>query len=164
MNDRQINVRLGALAIVASLVLIFFLIPTYVSSPSNVEKVILSPLFWPYALAGLTGLSGLALLIVAWRSDDSRTEANDVEPDSRAAGFTRLAVVAGMMVATMFLLYRLGLVLTSMLLFVALAYVVQAKHKKTAWLCAIIVPLALYAFFAHVAGVAIPQGNFLRLP
>ena len=76
----------------------------------------------------------------------------------------RLAVMAGLMAVTMLVLHRLGLVLTSMLLFVAVAYLVQSKHKKTAWLCAIIVPLVLYAFFAHVAGVAIPQGDFLRLP
>ena len=54
--------------------------------------------------------------------------------------------------------------LTSMLIFVATALLVRTRHPKTALVCAVIVPLVLYAFFAHVAGVAIPQGNFMRLP
>mgnify|MGYP002064088503 CR=1 FL=1 len=29
---------------------------------------------------------------------------------------------------------------------------------------AIAIPLFLYAFFAHIAGVAVPQGEFIRLP
>jgi len=164
LNDRQLNFRLGGLALAICLLLVFFLIPNYVSSPSNVEKLILSPLFWPYTLAGLTGLSGLGLLITAWRSDSEPAAPDSADPQSRSGGFVRLVVAAALMVATMLLLHSLGLVLTAMLLFIALAYVVQAKHKKTAWLCAIIVPLVLYAFFAHVAGVAIPQGDFLRLP
>jgi hypothetical protein len=129
-----------------------------------VEKLILSPLFWPYALAGLTGLSGLGLLFTGWRASNKAAEPDTAEPTDNKAAMVRLAVMAGLMAVTMLVLHRLGLVLTSMLLFVAVAYLVQSKHKKTAWLCAIIVPLVLYAFFAHVAGVAIPQGDFLRLP
>jgi len=30
--------------------------------------------------------------------------------------------------------------------------------------CAVLIPLVLYVFFAHIAGVAIPQGDFVRLP
>jgi len=164
LNDRQLSFRLGGLALAICLLLVLFLIPQYVSSPSNVEKLILSPLFWPYALAGLTGLSGLGLLITGWRSGSEPVMPDSADPDNRNAGVVRLIIAAALMVATMLLLHSLGLVLTTMLLFIAMAYVVRAKHKKTAWICAIIVPLVLYAFFAHVAGVAIPQGDFLRLP
>ncbi len=165
MNDRQINLRLGVLALGVCLLLVLFLIPNFVSSPSNVDKLILSPLFWPYALAGFTGLSGLGLLLIGWRAGaESGTPDGGAEPDKRSAAFVRLAIMAGLMIATMLVLHSLGLVLTAMLLFIAVAYLVQSRHKKTAWLCAILVPLALYAFFAHVAGISIPQGNFLLLP
>ena len=37
-------------------------------------------------------------------------------------------------------------------------------RDRRALVTSFVVPLLLYAFFAHVAGVAIPQGNFVRLP
>jgi hypothetical protein len=58
----------------------------------------------------------------------------------------------------------LGLVLTTMLVIVALGLLVKTQHPKTVIICAVLVPLILYVFFAHIAGVAVPQGNFLRLP
>jgi len=51
-----------------------------------------------------------------------------------------------------------------MLAFLATAFLVRTSHPKTAVICALCVPLVLYVFFAHVATVAIPQGNFVRLP
>ena len=38
------------------------------------------------------------------------------------------------------------------------------KEKVVSGLVAIVLPLVLYAFFAHIAGVAVPQGEFIRLP
>jgi putative tricarboxylic transport membrane protein len=58
----------------------------------------------------------------------------------------------------------LGLVWTAMLAFAATALLVRTKHMTIAIVSAVTVPLLLYVFFAHVAGVAIPQGNFVRLP
>ena len=68
------------------------------------------------------------------------------------------------MVATFGVMPWLGMVWTSMLAFVALAFLVKTRHPATAFICAIVVPLVLYAFFAHVASVAIPQGELVRLP
>ncbi|MGB7181648.1 MAG: tripartite tricarboxylate transporter TctB family protein [Burkholderiaceae bacterium] len=164
MNDRHVHFRLGGLAILISLTLIFVLIPNWVSSPSNIQKLILSPLFWPYALAGITGITGLGLLFTAWRADPLSPAPPEAEPVDKSTAYGRLAAVAGLMIATMLVLHSLGLVLTSMLVFIIVAHLVHTQHKKTAWLCAVLIPLVLYAFFAHVAGVAIPQGNFLMLP
>ncbi|MCY4292849.1 MAG: hypothetical protein OXC72_14005, partial [Roseovarius sp.] len=54
--------------------------------------------------------------------------------------------------------------LTSMLSYLATAFLVKTRHPKTAVVCGVVIPVVLYAFFAHVAGVAVPQGNFVRLP
>ena len=62
MSGRDIQLRLGIGAIAVSVLFIFIAIPAFVSAPSNVRNIVLSPLFWPYALAGLTGLTGLGLL------------------------------------------------------------------------------------------------------
>ena len=61
MSHRALQMRLGIGAILAAAFLLTYAIPNWVSSPSNVRNIVLSPLFWPYILGGLTGLMGLAL-------------------------------------------------------------------------------------------------------
>lgn len=135
-------------------------IPTWVSSPSNVRNIILSPVFWPYTLSALTILIGLGLTVTGfYSSEDLSQEAAEVP-----GGYGRLAIMAVVMVIYMFGLPRIGMVWTSMLAFAATAFLVRTSHPKTALICAVCVPLLLYAFFAHVASVAIPQGDFVRLP
>lgn len=163
MTNRSVQLQLGIGACIASLFLIFVAIPGWVASPSNVRNIILSPLFWPYVLAGMTGLAGLGLLAVGWFSEEDGVPLNDSAENPRAA-WLRLLGLGAIMIVTMLLLPRIGMVWTSMLAFVATAFTVRTRHPIAAVICAIVIPLVLYAFFAHVAGVAIPQGNFVRLP
>jgi hypothetical protein len=137
-------------------------IPFWVSSPSNVSNIILAPTFWPYVLTALTGISGLGLL-AASRQADTRINEEHVHP-SDGRSWTRLMALALIMIATMFALPRLGMVWTTMVVFVLTAFLFRTRHPVTALICAVVIPLVLYGFFAHVAGVAIPQGNFVRLP
>lgn len=163
MTQRQVQLRLGLGAVVAALFLTLYAIPAWVSSPSNVGNIVLSPLFWPYTLAGFTGLAGLGLFFSGIRLPAADKPVNSPVDDPGAA-WLRLLGMAIIMVLTMYLLPRLGMVLTSMLVFLASAFLVRTRHPITAAVCALVIPLVLYAFFAHVAGVAIPQGEFLRLP
>lgn len=163
MHDRTIQLQLGVGAILAAAFLLLVAIPVWVSSPSNVPNIILSPLFWPWALAGLTGITGLGLVVLALREPvSSEPVISDV--DDRTNAWRRLASIAAVMIATMLLMPRIGMVWTSMLVFIVTAFLVGTSHPKTALISAVLVPLVLYAFFAHVAGVAIPQGDFVRLP
>ena len=163
MSDRDIQLRLGFGALVVSALFIFIAIPALVSTPSNIKNIILSPLFWPYALAGFTALTGLGLIATGLRTKKTkRKTASDV--DDRKMAYMRLSGAAAVMLITVFAMPRLGLVWTAMLAFAATAFLVRTKHPITALICAVAVPLVLYVFFAHVAGVAIPQGNFVRLP
>lgn len=163
MNEKTLQFTLGLGACLASLFLAFVAIPTWVSSPSNVSNVILSPLFWPYTLAGLTGLTGLGMIAVSLRMPAGGAPVNDGNDDPGAA-WIRMAGATLIMIVSLFLFSRLGMVWTSMIAFTATAFLVRTRHPVTALVCAIVIPLALYAFFAHVAGVAIPQGQFVRLP
>lgn len=163
MTERKLQLQLGIFSVLASGFLIFYAIPAWVSSPSNVRNIVLSPLFWPYALSGFTALTGLGLIAAGVRGTDTGAPLNPPITDRRA-GWIRLGIMAGIMAVTMFLLPLLGMVLTSMLVFAATAFLVRTRHPKTAVICAVVIPLLLYAFFAHVAGVAIPQGEILRLP
>lgn len=157
------QVQLGIGAIIAALFLILYAIPNWVSSPSNVRNIVLSPLFWPYVLGGLTGLVGLALVLTGRQRADSGEPVNAPIDDPRQ-GMLRLAAMAVLMIVTFWVMPVVGMVWTSMLAFVALAFLVRTRHPATAFICAIVVPLVLYAFFAHVASVAIPQGELVRLP
>lgn len=163
MDQRAILVRLGIGAMLAAVVLIFYAIPQWVSSPSNVRNIVLSPLFWPYILGGLTGLVGLGLVVAGRLMPAQAEPVNDGIEDPRA-GLARLCAMAVLMALVFWALPRLGMVWTSMLAFVGLAFLMRTRHPVTALVCAVLVPLLLYGFFAHVAGVAIPQGTFVRLP
>ena len=159
---RRTQLQLGIGAVAAALLLALVAIPAFVSSPSNVRTLVLAPTFWPYVLAGLTGIAGLALLASGWRMAEAGPPHD--EEARGAAPWLRLAAMAAIMALTMLLIPWLGMVWTSMLAFAASALLFRTRHPVAALICAVAVPLALYAFFAHVAGVAIPQGELVRLP
>lgn len=161
MSDRTIQFRLGLGALLASAILILYAIPAWVSAPSNISNIVLSPLFWPQVLAGLTGVTGLGLVAFASRSDDT---ARGPDTDNRNTALLRLALMGVIMLGVMYGMARIGMVWTCMLGFLATALLVRTHHLGAALIAAVLVPLALYFFFAHVAGVAIPQGNIVRLP
>jgi putative tricarboxylic transport membrane protein len=160
MLDMHRQTAIGIVTIIVAAFLILVAIPTWVSSPSNVPNIILSPLFWPYTLAALTGLVGVGLVLTGRRS----SEIIGITEAEVSGGFFRLGIMTVIMGIYMFGLPRIGMVWTSMIAFAATAFLVHTTHPKTALICAIIIPLVLYTFFAHVAGVAIPQGLFVRLP
>lgn len=163
MSDRTINLHLGIGAIAAALLLALYAIPTWVSSPTNVGNVILSPLFWPYALSGFTALVGLGLVATALVG--SQNEGEDfAEVGNRSVALLRLAILAAVLAGAMLLMPRLGMVWTMMIVFAIIAFLVRTSHPLVALASALALPLVLYAFFMHVAGVAIPQGDFVRLP
>ncbi len=163
MEDRNIQIQLGAGAIVASVFLIVVAIPVWVSSPSNVPNIILSPLFWPNVLAAITALIGAGMIVtsIARRGPDTSSDAAAAD---RQGAFKRLAIMAVIMAVCMLVMPLVGLVWTAMATFVATGFLVKTTHPRTVVVCAVLVPLFLYVFFAHVAGVAIPQGEFVRLP
>lgn len=163
MKSKSIQLHLGILACALALFLALIAIPIWVSSPSNVPKIILSPVFWPYTIAAMSGLIGILMLIEVKRSTNDPETDVEIYEDKNAA-IMRLVGMAIIMLITMFLLPTLGMVWTCMLAFLATAFLVKTRHPITAVVCAVVIPLALYAFFVHVAGVAIPQGDFVRLP
>jgi len=160
MTLRTLQVGLGVAALVIAGILGLVAIPFFVSSPSNVRNIVLSPVFWPYTLTGLTALAGALLILTGWRETDLLEDEDSAAPGAAL----RLGGLAAIMVAVMLLLPWLGMPLTTMFAFVATAFLYRTRHPVVALICAVLVPLALYAFFAHVAGVAVPQGELIRLP
>lgn len=151
----------GLFSLILSLFLFFVAIPYGVTAPSNVTNIVLSPVFWPEVLSILLGITGIALMLAGRTATD--VESEDSEPATKGS-YQRLVLLAVLMCAYIFAIPKLGLVWTSMIAFVALAVLIKCSHPVTAVISAIVIPLILYLFFAHVAGMAIPQGDFLRLP
>ncbi|WP_425040980.1 tripartite tricarboxylate transporter TctB family protein [Primorskyibacter sp. S187A] len=162
MSPKSVQLRLGIGACIAAALLMLLGIPNWVSSPSNVSNIVLAPTFWPYVLTGLTGFAGLGLLLAARKESAALDPMDIVEGDAQS--WVRLGALAVIMIATMFALPRLGMVWTTMIVFALTAFLFRTRHPVAALVCAVVIPLALYGFFAHVAGVAIPQGNYVRLP
>lgn len=163
MNAYTIQLRLGLLAIVTSAFLFLIAIPNWVTSPSNIRNIVLSPTFWPYILSGLMGVFGVALTLSAFREAKDGPGYDEPIDDPRQA-FIRLALITLIMVIVTLGTASIGMVWMSMAAFIATAALVRTRHPIAAVICGVLLPLALYAFFAHVASVAIPQGNFVRLP
>lgn len=139
-------------------------IPFAVTSPSNVQNIVLSPTFWPTIVAWLIiGLGGLLTVLRFAGSGVADVEEDDVG-DSGAAAWLRIVGAIAVMAALVLLTPTLGLVWTAMLAFGALSVLVRSSKPVLSAVVAIVLPLVLYAFFAHVAGVAVPQGDFIRLP
>lgn len=167
MTLRSTQMQLGLVACIAALFLFFVAIPNWVTSPSNVRDIVLAPTFWPYILTGFMALTGALLVLTALRlAPGTPHPEEDPAADAPATpgAWFRLAVLAALMVATMLAIPRLGMVWTTMLLLAATALMFRTRHPVAALVCAVAAPLVLYAFFAHVAGVAVPQGEILRLP
>jgi len=165
MSQKSLHLRLGMITFLFALFLLLYAIPKFVYAPSNVDNIILSPKFWPYVLTGLTAVVGAGLLFNALTAaSDAPFEDEETAHPEGSAPWMRLGALALIMALVMVGLPRLGMVWSTMLAFVACAFMFRTRHPVAAVITAVVVPLLLYAFFAHVAGVAIPQGNFVRLP
>lgn len=161
---KDLNFRLGIFSICASVFLFGYAIPNLIYSPSNIKQIVLAPTFWPYIVAFFIALTGIALLFKpADTSEDTDNNSHYDSSNTRKA-YTRLFVLGFIMTITMIVISKVGMVWTCMGVFLTLTFYFGTRYKKSALICSILIPMSLYVFFAHVAGVAIPQGEFLRLP
>lgn len=162
MVNPKIDIWIGAGAIVFALFLFFIAIPYGVSTPGAVPKIVLSPIFWPEILAGAFAVVGLMLVAAGLKT----APLPPLPETERAgmAGVARLVAMAVMMAVYFWLIPHIGMVWASVLAFFATSLLVRTRHPVIAVIVALLLPLILYAFFYHVAGVAIPQGKFLELP
>jgi putative tricarboxylic transport membrane protein len=181
---RQQSISVGLFSLGLGLLLHFWLIPNFVSVPGNMARAVLSPAFWPEILAVMAMLAGVFVLVGASKQS-SETQVSDASPSSDApAGESSsaspsqaldqevsprsdlirlLTFLAAMALYAKYLDY-LGMVLASILMLLVSFYLLGEKRIGLVLSVSILLPLVLYAFFLHVAGVSIPQGELIRLP
>jgi putative tricarboxylic transport membrane protein len=156
------SIWLGAGMLLFALLLVEFLIPTWVITPGNVRKIVLSPDFWPYIVAALLGIGGVVLLLQYYFV--TRPLKIPEEHEDVPGGNMRIVLVAVLMAIYYLLLPYLGMIIASVLAYVAFIAVIGLPRKVAATIIAVVLPLLLFGFFDHVAGVPIPQPDFFRLP
>lgn len=154
----------GVIALALAAFLLFYLIPTWVAAPGAVPRLVLSPLFWPNILAVGLALVGGALVVAGLREPPPDEPLETVPARGADRGALRLLAMAGLMLAYFLLIPQIGMPFASMLAFAGVAALMLARDWVVVLAAAVILPLLLYAFFAHVASVAIPQAPFFRLP
>lgn len=162
---------LGIIAFAAFILLIA--IPYGINSPANVDIIFLSPKFWPLIIACVVALLGALLVMehmVARRNNGDAATPDAEETEEVAAEraeltpWLRLAGIGALMAGLILATPVLGMVWTSMVCFILFGVLVRTPRPIATLIVAIVLPLVLYAFFSHVAGVPVPQGDFVRLP
>lgn len=153
----------GLLVFVFSLSLLLYFIPQYVDSPRTVRDVVLSPVFWPTVIAWIMLIIGVGMLIVQYLERGNKVAEDEHEKQKESC--TRLLMFSAFLAGYYLLLPVLGMIWTSSLAFIVFSiFISGTEYRKTAVSVGILLPLALYVFFYHVAGVNIPQSDFMRLP
>lgn len=155
------SIWLGAGMVAFAILLAEFFIPNWVVTPENVRKIVLSPDFWPYIVAALLGLGGV-LMLIQYYFISRFTDSN--EDNSVPGGNIRITLIAILMAVYYMALPHIGMILSSILAYGAFMAIIGLPRKVAAAIIAIALPLLLFVFFDHIAGVPIPQPDFLRLP
>lgn len=167
LNDTDVLLGFGVIAF--GVLLLIYAIPQYITSPSNVRALVLSPTFWPIIVAGIIVFMGALLAItrlfgIGMSNPEGAGELPDAGLDGQTFAWLRLVAVAVLMIALVIATPILGMVLATGIAFVVFAVIVQAPKPILIVVSAIVFPLVLYWFFNHVAGVSVPQGRFFVLP
>ena len=146
------------------LMLFYYIIPLTVVSPSNVRLAALDPAFWPNIISWLITFIGVLMMITSFL--EKKNEVSDTaECQFSYKKELYLLSVVLFFIGYSILLPELGMVWGSSLAYIILSlFVFKTKHRMSAVVVGILLPVLLYAFFNHVAGVSIPQSEMLRLP
>jgi putative tricarboxylic transport membrane protein len=177
---RQQSIVVGLFSLGLGLLLHFWLIPNFISVPGNMARAVLSPAFWPEILAVIAMIAGVFVLLPAFRGGEAVASATPIDqpalaqpPELQSAttesqepqsNVIRLLVFVGAMVLYAKYLDYLGMALASVLMLLASFYLLGERRLGLVLSISVILPLVLYAFFLHVAGVSIPQGELISLP
>ena len=170
MRSLHKDVWLGIGTILFGVMLLVYAIPGFISAPSNVRKLVLSPILWPTIVAWIVILLGA--LLIASRVFFTPSEAEQPDPqaimfetrEDKIYAWMRLAASAVLMFGIVATTPYIGMILASILAFALFSIVIMAPRPLISLAVAIAIPVILYFFFEHVAGVSIPQGRLLLLP
>ncbi|HEX2018165.1 MAG TPA: tripartite tricarboxylate transporter TctB family protein [Aurantimonas sp.] len=162
MLTRRTEFVFSLFVVCLGLFLQFVAIPYGIVTPSSMRSILLSPAFWPTILAVALIVAG-GLLAIAQMRRNPLDEGDEFEQFGarevfRIAGFLLLAALYFEAIEWV------GMVWASVLAFAGFVFLTGAPNKVAGLVAAVLLPILLFLFFYHVAGVNIPQSDVLRLP
>lgn len=163
MLSRRLEILIGLGVVALSAFILWVVIPAYVTLPKRPPLLALAPSFWPKIICWMMLLSGAALTVRA-ALEEPPPDAIVEEAGASSSETLRLLALAAILTGTFFALPVFGMVWTCMVVFILLVLMTGRRHLIWGVLAGILLPLLLYMFFTKVAGVAVPQGQFVRLP
>ncbi|WP_296478938.1 tripartite tricarboxylate transporter TctB family protein [Roseinatronobacter sp.] len=163
MLSRRDELLIGLGVMVIGAAILWWIIPNYITTPRRVPIRALSPAFWPKIIAWTIIVCGGVLSARALFAPAPPDAVTDDLSVSRPEGL-RLLALGAILLGIYFALPIVGMVWVSMIAFALLVLLSGGKHLAWGMIAAVVLPLLLYFFFTKVAGVAIPQGQIVRLP
>ncbi|MEH6628493.1 MAG: tripartite tricarboxylate transporter TctB family protein [Motiliproteus sp.] len=170
-QKKELMLGLGVFAL--SIALLIVIIPETVVSPGVVANAVLAPSFWPNVVSGMMCLIG-GLMVVQRMLERSETESSTPvsevkgkaqEAQSSMETAVRMLWFVAMLVGYYSLIPVIGLPASSVAAFLFFSlFQCRSTYRMTVLSVGLILPLILYVFFFHIAGVDIPQGDYWRLP
>ena len=171
------EIGLGVAIVLLAALGLLFAIPQGIDMPAGIEVQALAPNFWPTVVMVGAGLAGV---IVALQGviDRKTTPGHDVSAtpeetvpsesgmdDERpfAEATLRVAITLAALFALYFAIPKIGIVVGSMLILVFLMRLAGERRWRMILPISLLLPLALYFFFVHVANVPMPLGIFEAL-
>lgn len=155
---------IGAGVVFLSLMLIYYIVPVAVVSPSNVRMIVLDPAFWPNVISWMMLLIGMFMMAASLLKKQKAESSENKNLFSYKKELPLLLLVL-FFSGYYILLPDLGMVWGSSLAYILLSvFICKTRHRLSAVLVGILLPIVLYAFFYYVAGVSIPQSEMVRLP
>ncbi len=163
MSGRRRDLIIGAVTVALFALVLAVVIPNQIRVPGNIAIAALSPAFWPTTVAwmglvlgGVIGARGLL-----GRSTDEPDE--PAPPEGGQLESWRSLGAIGLMFVYFGLLRLLGVVVPSVIVIPALAYLFGERRPGILLPVAVILPIALYYFFTRVANIPLPLGAFEQL-
>lgn len=155
--DLIVGLAVVALAIAG----LAWLIPAGITLPGGERSVLLSPAFWPNVLFWLLLVMGLTVSLGAFRSGRAaKSQRTDgLLPLTRTSLLKGLLFIGGLFVYY-WAIHSIGIVPASTLMLIGAMCLGGQRQWLPMLLTAVLLPLAAYLFFVHVAKIPMPLGIF----
>lgn len=153
---------IGAYVALLGLLIFSVLIPFGIDEPGNVEHTALAPDFWPRIIVVVMMVMGVLLAVRPVPEEEEDTDGGD-DAGPWLRRLPGLAATLGALFGFYVLIPSLGMVVPGVALIFGLSVLAGERRWMLAAALAAGVPILLYAFFVHVAGIPIPLGVFESL-
>jgi hypothetical protein len=153
---------IGCGTVIFSLIGFFIIIPAGVVVPDSDAPLALSPAFWPSLIMLILLVSGVSILLQLILSHLKKRPVSfmqDEETPLIPDAWRLLLVIPGLFIYYL-LIDKLGILLSSVLLLIALMLLGGERRFWPISLVAILLPTLLYYFFTLIGNAMLPMGIF----